>query len=234
MRRLAKDWLTYALVFTFGYFVACSSTNRSTVVTPTATTARMLSSTIRSTTIFPTNTGTQPVLASLFGFGAQVHSDATIANPSDLGQSFEVICTILNSTSGSLVGIHAKFGNSGLVPMMFPQADVSIGITNECTTTVTSVGADEKGVPSGFPIFHSGTVNNLVAYGVLLSGKEFRCLDTTNTSALQDNTFVRPYYDLAHDTIVLGSGTTQLSLACPVTIPPGDDVAEFSVQWIKG
>ncbi|MGA9390580.1 MAG: hypothetical protein WBV69_09055 [Candidatus Sulfotelmatobacter sp.] len=236
MSRLSKDSLAYTIVFAIGYFVGCSSgtTSHSTTITtgnPSATTARMLSSTIRNTATFPTNSGIQPVVASIFGSGPGVHADATIANPSGLAQSFEVICTIWGTNKPA--GIHAALGNSGLVPMMFPQANVSIGITNECTTTVASVGADENGVPSGFPIFLSGTINNLVAYGVFVSGKAFRCLDTTDTSALQDNTFVRPYYDLANDTIILGSGTTQLSLSCSVAIPPGDDVAEFSVQWVK-
>jgi hypothetical protein len=236
MSRLAKGSLAYTLVFAIGYFVACSSTtaNHSTTGTTgnsSATTARMLSSTIRSTAVFPTNTGTQAVVASIFGFDRGTHPDATIANPSALAQSFEVICTIWGANAPA--GLHAALGNSDLVPMMWPQANVSIGITNECTTTVASVGADENGVPSGFPIFLSGTINNLVAYGVFVSGKAFRCLDTSDTNVLQDSTFVRPYYDLANDTIILGSGTTQLSLSCAVTIPPGDDVAEFSVQWVK-
>ena len=237
MSRLAKDSLAYTLVFAVGYFVACSITNtsRGTIGSPTTVIPRMLNSAVRGNAIFPTNTGSQPVLASIFGFALAAHPEATISNPSDLGQSFEALCTNWGTTaSGSSVpGIHAGFGNSGLVPMLPPKSGVDIGVWNDCTAPLASVGADENGSPTGFPILHSGTINNLVAYGTLVSGSQFRCLDTTNTGTLQDNTFVRPYYDLAHDTVVLGSGTSQLTLACSISIAPGDDVAEIQVQWIK-
>jgi len=42
--------------------------------------------------------------------------------------------------------------------------------------------ADEKGNPTGLPMFLAGTVNSLVAYGNLTSGNQFHCLDTTNAS----------------------------------------------------
>ena len=236
MRRLSKDSLAYALVFVIGYLVACNSNTTKNSTNPSgnssAASARMLDSTVRNTAIFPTNTADQPVLASIFGFSSPVHRNATISNPSDLGQSFEVICVVAN-TSGQHAGIHAVFGNSGFVTLTAPTASVGVNMFQDCTTSIGSVGADENGSPSGFPILLSGTINSLVAYGTLLSGNHFRCLDTSNTSSVQDNTFVRPYYDLAHDAVILGSGTTQLALTCSVSIPPGDDVSQIKVQWIK-
>jgi hypothetical protein len=192
----------------------------------------MLNSTVRNTAIFPSNAGSQPVVASIFGFLSPAHPDATITNPSDLGQSFEALCTWQGANAS---GIHAQFGNSGLVPMLPARSDASIGIQNYCSVSasIASVGADENGIPTGFPILLSGTINNLVAYGTFVSGNQFRRLDTTNTGTLQDNGFVRPYYDLAHDAVVLGSGTTQLSLMCSISVAPGDDIAEIQVQWIK-
>lgn len=235
MSRLAKDSLAYTLVFAIGYLVACSTagttggTIRGTIGIPSAVASRMLSSTVRHTAIFPMNTGNQPVIASTFGFGWPVHQDATITNPSNLGQSFQVICAAWGNASG----IHAGFGHSGLVPMLPPQSNAGTVVYNDCTPPIASVGADENGNASGFPIILSGTINNLVAYGSLVSGNQFRCLDTSDTSALQDNTFVRPYYDLANDTVILGSGTTQLALTCSISIPPGDDVAAIQVLWVK-
>jgi hypothetical protein len=191
----------------------------------------MLNSTVRNTAIFPTNTGNQPVLASIFGLGLLVHPNATITNPSGLGQSFESVCAAWGS-SGSLNSIHAAFGNSGLVSLNF--GDSGIGAGGLCTEApLPSVGADENGKPTGFPIFLSGTINNLAVYGIFVSGNRFRCLDATNTAALQDNTFVRAYYDLAHDAIVIGSGTTQLSVTCTIPVPAGDDVQTVQVQWVK-
>jgi hypothetical protein len=225
-----KDSLAYAVIFAIWYFVACTGTTH--LVTKgqlSSPIPRMLNSTVRNTAAFPAGTTTQPVLASIFGFDLP-RPNATITNPSDLAQSFEVSCTDWN---WGATGLHAAFGNSGLVPIMPPRNDVSIGVTNDCTAPIASVGADENGNPTGFPIFDSGTINSLVAYGILVSGNKYRCLDTSNTSPLQDNTFVRPYYDLAHDAIVLGSGTTQLSLKCSVSIPAGDDVAEIKVEWVK-
>ena len=240
MSRRTKDALAYALVFAIGYFMACSRTSSTngggSVGSFSPSARRMLNSTVRSSAIFPTNTGDQPVLASVFGFGGSARPNATTTNPnpSDLGQSFEIECTYWPPVNGNyLPGIHATFGNSGLVPMLPPRSDISIGMQDDCSAPIASVGADENGNPTGLPIFLTGTVNSLVAYGNLTSGNQFHCLDTTNTSSVQDNTFVRPYYDLAHDTIILGSGTTQLTLVCSISIPPGDDLARIQVQWIK-
>jgi hypothetical protein len=95
------------------------------------------------------------------------------------------------------------------------------------------VGADEGGKPQGFPIILAGTVNTLVAYGDFVSGNRFRCVDTTNVSPLAGGPFSRAYYDLAHDAFVLGSGATQLAPTCSISIAPGDDVADFTIQWLK-
>ena len=233
MKRPTKDSLVYTLVLAIGYILGCSSTvNRSSIGNLQRKPApqRMLYSTVRSTAVFPTNTGIQPVLASIFGVGFRAHPNVAIANPSDLGQSFELNCGWY-----PVSGIHATNGNSGLLPMLDANLYVGTSGTAGCgnATPITSVGADENGSPTGFPIFQSGTINSLVVWGVFLSGNRFRCLDTSNIFALQDGTFVRPYYDLAHDTVILGSGTTQLSLACPISIPAGDDVGAIVVQWVK-
>jgi hypothetical protein len=236
MRRLTKDSLAYTLVFAIGYFVACSSTTKNitnSTGNSSVATARMLNSKVRHAAIFPTNTGTQAVLASIFGFDSPVNRHAAIANPSDLGQSFEVECYQWGTSPTPPLGIHAAFGNSGLVPMMDPRSDAGLAYYFDCSAPIASVGADENGHATGFPILLPGTINNLVAYGILVSGNNFRCLDTSNTSSIQDNTFVRPYYDLAHDAVIIGSGTTQLALTCSISIPPGDDVAKIRVQWIK-
>lgn len=98
---------------------------------------------------------------------------------------------------------------------------------------LTSVGGDENGIPQGYPIVLDGTINTLVMYGTFVSGKRFECVDTTDTSPLSDSSFVRAYYDLTHDAVILGSGTTQLLPTCNITIPSGDDVEEIHVQWLK-
>jgi hypothetical protein len=229
MSKLTKSSVTYTLVFCLGYFVACTGANTkgNTAGSLSAATARMLNSTVRNTAIFPTNTGNQPVLASMFG--SRAHADATISNPSALGQSYETVCSGWGASGTS---IHATFGNSGLLPLNFGNAGIEPG--NICAgPPLASVGVDENGTPTGFPIILPGTINNLAVYGVFLSGNRFRCLDTTDTTALQDNTYVRPYYDLAHDAIVLGSGTTQLTVTCSLSIPAGDDVQTIQLQWVK-
>lgn len=102
-----------------------------------------------------------------------------------------------------------------------------------CYENLASVGSKENGIQQGYPIIFDGTINTLVVYGIFASGTRFRCVDITNTSPISDGAFVRAYYDLAHDAIILGSGTTQLSPTCSITIPPGDDVSEIHVQWLK-
>lgn len=221
MSKFAKQSLSYTLVFCIGFLAACDSAK---VGTPNSLSAllRMLSSSSHRLAIFPTNTGNQPVLAAIFG--NQVNPQASIANPSQLAQSYDSVCDAFGGISGQ--GIHAALGASGLVEVNFRRG-------NLCTTVVSSVGADETVRPLGFPVILSGTINNLVVYGNFVSGNRFRCLDTTNTTSLQDNAFVRAYYDLAHDAIILGSGTTQLQVTCSISIPAGDDVQSITVQWIK-
>lgn len=155
-------------------------------------------------------------------FGAQSLPEAAIANPSQLAQSYESLCDAYGNSSS----IHAGLGNSGLVPLNFLGGNI-------CQPVLSSVGADEGGKPNGFPVVLSGTINTLVVYGRFASGNHFRCLDTTNVAALMDGAFVRAYYDLAHDAVVLGSGTTQLPVTCSITIPAGDDVQHLEVQWLK-
>lgn len=214
MSKRAKDSLAYTLAFCIGFLVACSS-SQMTGTNPLAAAQRMLSSSRHRPAIFPANTGNQPVVAALF---------ATVANPSQLAQSYDSVCDAFGLTPGQ--GLHAALGSSGLVSVNFLNG-------NLCTTIVPSIGADEKVRPLGFPVILPGTINDLVVYGNFVSGNRFRCLDTTNTSSLPDNAFVRAYYDLAHDSIILGSGTTQLSVTCSIAIPAGDDVQNIIVQWVK-
>jgi hypothetical protein len=223
MSRFAKDSLAYTLVFFLGFLVACGGSFMGGGPNNNASSSalRMLSSSSHRLAIFPTNTGNQPVLAGLFG--TQVTPEAAIANPSQLAQSYDSECDAF----GGSPGIHASLGNSELVEMNFRNG-------NLCTVVVPTVGADETVRPLGFPVILQGTINNLVVYGNFVSGNRFRCLDTANTSVLQDNTFVRAYYDLAHDAVILGSGTSQLSVTCSISIPAGDDVQSITVQWIKG
>lgn len=98
---------------------------------------------------------------------------------------------------------------------------------------LTSVGMDENGIPQGYPVILDGTINTLAVYGTFVSGNRFRCVDTANTSSLLDGSFVRAYYDLARDAIILGSGSTQLQPTCSISVPSGDDVSEIHVQWLK-
>jgi len=231
MRRVAKDSVAYTLVFALGYFIACNSASNVKLTSGegAGNYMRMMNSTVRHTAIFPTNTGAQSVLASVFSTPA-ARSDANITAPSNLGQSFESVCAAWGS--GATSSLHSTFGNSGLVPLNFGQSGISAG--NICSEApIASVGSDENGNPKGFPIFFQGTINNLAVYGILASGNTFRCLDTTNTSSLQDSTYVRAYYDLAHDAILLGSGTAQLAVTCSISIPAGDDVNVVQVQWVK-
>lgn len=184
-----------------------------TGTSPSTLIERMLSSSLHRPAIFPTNAGSQPVMAAMF---------ANVTNPSQLAQSYDSVCDAF----GNNPGIHANLGNTGLAEMNFLNG-------NLCTTVVTSVGADETVRPLGFPVVLAGTINNLVVYGNFVSGNRFRCLDMANTASLADNAFVRAYYDLAHDSIIVGSGTTQLSTTCSITIPAGDDVQSITVQWLK-
>jgi hypothetical protein len=223
MSRFAKDSLAYTLVFFLGFLVACGGSymgGGGTTNNLSSAVLRMLSSSSHRLAIFPTNTGNQPVLAGIFA--TQVSAEAAMSNPSQLAQSYDSECDAFGTTPG----IHAALGHSGLVEMNFRNG-------NLCTVVLPSVGADETAGPLGFPVILQGTINNLVVYGISVKGNRFRCLDTTNTTVLQDNTFVRAYYDLAHDAMILGSGTTQLSVTCSITIPAGDDVQSITVQWIK-
>ena len=222
MIKRAKECLTYTLIFCLGYVVACGDgkMNSPTNNVPVGAILRMLNSSLHRPAIFPTNTGNRPVIAS--AFGPQSFPEAAIANPSQLAQSYESLCDAYGNGSS----IHAGSGYSGLVPLNFRGGNI-------CQPVLSSVGADEGGNPNGFPVILSGTINTLVAYGTFVSGAHFRCLDTTNMAALTDGAFVRAYYDLAHDAVVLGSGTTQLPVTCSITIPAGDDVQHLQVQWLK-
>jgi hypothetical protein len=187
----------------------------------------MVSSDWRPVALAQSSTGVQSALAALlWGAGFSARSKATITNPSAVGQSYESDCA---NTMGPSPGIHGG-RYSGLLSITYRYAD-----WEPCSALewLTSVGADENGNPQGYPIVLDGTINTLVAYGTFVSGNRFRCVDTTNTTALSDGSVVRAYYDLAHDAIILGSGTTQLSPTCSITIPSGDDVMEVHVQWLK-
>jgi hypothetical protein len=233
MRKFAKESVIYTAVFCLGYLVACQSGSKSVVDTPTAAVPRMLNSNSRQAAIVQSGTNALPAMASLFGSGGSAPLAVTIANPSAVSQSYESTCYDFGNGSsggGNVNSIHAFWGNSGLVSMNY-----AFGTFGACyqPQLFNTVGGDENGVPQGYPVIIDGTINTLVTYGGFVSGKKFRCVDTTNSSSISDGAFVRAYYDLAHDAIILGSGTTQLSPTCSISIPAGDDVLYIAVQWLK-
>ena len=224
MFKRAKECLTYTAIFALGYLASCGdrTIGGGTAGGPSAAIPlRMLSSSLHRPAIFPSNTGNQLVLATALPL---VLPQATISNPSQIAQSYESLCDAYGPSATHT--IHAAFGSSGFVSLNFLGG-------NLCDPVLSSVGADEGSGPTGFPIILAGSVNTLVAYGTFASGSQFRCMDTTNVTPLPDNVFVRAYYDLAHDAIVLGSATTQLQVTCSIVIPPGDDVQHLTVQWLK-
>jgi len=236
MLKHAKQSLVYTAIFCLGYFIACGgggtvqSTSAGGGPTPTGTVPQMVSSDWRPVALAQSGTGVQSALAALlWSAGFSARSKATITNPSAVGQSYESDCAVTYLGGGGSPGIHRGL-YSGLLSIPYRYAD-----WEPCSGIewLASVGADENGNPQGYPVVLDGTINTLVAYGTFVSGNRWRCVDTTNTTALSDGSVVRAYYDLAHDAIILGSGTTQLSLMCSITIPSGDDVMEVHVQWLK-
>jgi hypothetical protein len=185
---------------------------------------------LRPVALMPSgNNGHSGFAAALWG-ASSASPNATIANPSAVAQSYESDCRNFSTANAPYVGIHAAFGNSGLISMTYAYATWGACIQSQA---LTLVGGDENGVPQGYPVVQDGTINTLVVYGTFVSGSRFRCVDTRNTSPLSDGSFVRAYYDLAHDAVILGSGTTQLLPTCSISIPSGDDVIEIHVQWLK-
>lgn len=234
MPRNAKESLVYTAIFCLGYLIGCGgggtvmSSSPGGGSTPTGTIPQMVSTDLRPIALARGSTNSHSAMAAfLLGAAFSARSKATINNPSPVAQSYESDCA---PTGGQPVGIHATFGNSGLLSMTYAYA-----LWAPCSALefLTSVGGDENGVPRGYPIVLDGTINTLVMYGTFLSGKRFECVDTTDTSPLSDGSFVRAYYDLANDAVILGSGTTQLSPTCSISIPSGDDVVEIHVQWLK-
>lgn len=234
MRRYAKESLIYTAIFCLGYLMACGG--GSTImsgspgggIAPTGTIPQMMSSDLRPIALVQSSTNARSVMAAfLSGASFSARSKASINNPSPVGQSYESDCA---PTGAKGVGIHSAFGNSGLLSMTYAYAYWA-----PCSDLewLTSVGGDENGNPQGYPIVLDGTINTLVMYGTFVSGKRFECTDTTDTSPLSDGSFVRAYYDLAHDAVILGSGTIQLSPTCSISVPSGDDVIEIHVQWLK-
>lgn len=224
-----KERVIWSVVFYLGYLAGCgiggNSTNKSGGSNPANTISHMLDSAGRPTAIFPPATTKQPVVAALFG----VHPDATIPNPSQVAQSYESLCFAFQNLNGSAgVSMHQAYGTQGLVSL-----DYGPGYGTICLGPLTGVGSDENGNPQGFPVILSGAINTLAVYGTFVSGSRFRCVDTTNVSPLSDGSYVRAYYNLSNDSIILGSGTNQLAPTCSINIPPGDDVSQIVVQWLK-
>lgn len=234
MRKAAKEWFAYATAVCLGYLIACGGGNTVMSGGPSAAVIpRMLSSNSRQAAIVQTSTTTLSTMASILATTPSARAAAAIANPSAVSQSYESTCYDFGDGSnggGNVNAIHAFWGSSGLVSMNY-----AFGTFGACyqPQLLNSVGSDENGVPQGYPVILDGTINTLVVYGGFVSGKKFRCVDTTNTSPVSDGAFVRTYYDLAHDAIVLGSATTQLSPTCSISIPAGDDVLYLAVQWLK-
>jgi len=229
MRRYAKETLSYIVVFCLGYLVACQGGSTGTSANPTGAVRQMVTSDRRPVALVQSSTNLHPALAAVLFGTRSVRPNATIANPSPVGQSYESDCSNFSSSGVTWGGIHAAFGNSGLVSIRY-----AYGQSGSCLTqAINSVGDDESGTPQGYPIILDGTINTLAVYGTFVSGNRFRCVDTTNSSPLSDGSFARAYYDLSHDAVILGSGTTQLSPTCSISIPSGDDVLEIHVQWLK-
>jgi len=235
MSKYVRESLVYTAVFGLGYLIACGG--GSTVTgnssggggnTSNVTIPQMMSSDWRPVGLARSSSNVRSgMLAFLLGAGFSARSKATITNPSAVAQSYESDCVPGGVASP---GIHSRFGTSGLISMAYV-----FSIINDCVDFewLNSVGGDENGNPQGYPIVLDGTINTLVMYGTFASGKRFECVDTTDTTPLPDGSFVRAYYDLAHDAIILGSGTTQLAPTCSISIPSGDDVVEIHVQWLK-
>jgi hypothetical protein len=234
MRSYGRESLVYTAVFCLGYLVACGSgggTGGSSSGGNTAGSIReMVSSDLRPVSIVQSSTGVQSAMAAFLPFMGKARRALTITNPSAVGQSYESDCRNFGPVSGPWTSIHAAWGNSGLISMQYAYA--TFGACGQAQP-LSSVGSDENGNPQGYPVVLDGTINTLAVYGTFASGKRFECVDTTNTSPLSDGSFVRAYYDLAHDAIILGSGTNQLAPTCSITIPSGDDVSEIHVQWLK-
>ena len=102
-------------------------------------------------------------------------------------------------------------GDSGLV-----STNHVFGLYGACLQPQAqpSVSSDENSSPQGSPIIFWRDLQYLAVY-------------------VSDGSYVRAYYDLAHDAALLGSGTTQLAPACSISIPAGDDVAKIAVQWLR-
>ena len=233
MRQYARESFICTVMFCLGYLVACQS---GSTVTKGSSVGSNSSGTItqmimgrgfRPVALTQNGNSGHPAFAAAFWGADSVHPNATIANPSGVAQSYESDC---GNTGGTSPGIHSTFGNSGLLSVTYAYA-----FWGPCSSLkeLTSVGGDENGNPQGYPVVLDGTINTLVMYGTFVSGKRFECVDSTNTTPLSDGSFVRAYYDLAHDAVILGSGTTQLSPTCNISIPSGDDVIEIHVQWLK-
>lgn len=231
MTNYSKTLLLGILIFCVAYWLGCGGGSRNLLTTSPTGVSRMLLSRRHYTAIFPNNAGNQPALASLFAL------QTSPSNPSPVAQSYESYCGAysLSPRGGGSVStsMHAALGNSGLVAV-----DILGGNGGVCGPVLSSVGVDEGTnvpgyLPQGYPIILDGTVNTLVVFGSFNSGNRFRCDDTTNRSPLSDGTYVRAYYDLAHDAILLGSGTTQLAPTCSISVPPGDDVQLMWIQWLK-
>ena len=231
MRQYARESVICTVMFCLGYLVACQSgssvTKGSSGNNSNGTIAQiMMGRGFRPVALTQKGSNGQAAFAAAL-WGAISHPNATSVNPSAVAQSYESDC---GNTGGASPGIHSTFGTSGLLSVTYAYA-----FWGPCDllTQLTSVGADENGNPQGYPVVLDGTINTLVMYGTFVSGKRFECVDTTNTTAISDGSVVRAYYDLAHDAVILGSGTTQLAPTCNISIPSGDDVIEIHVQWLK-
>lgn len=129
----------------------------------------MVSSDLRPTALAQSSTNVHSTMAaSLIGTGFSARSKASITSPSAVAQSYESDCAPI---AGKTPGIHATFGNSGLLSMTYAYA-----LWAPCSSleSLNSVGGDENGTPQGYPIVLDGTINTLVMYGAFVSGKEIR------------------------------------------------------------
>lgn len=153
-----------------------------------------------------------PVEAALF---------ATVATPSQLAQSFDMICTKVNTipTTGSLLPIPGTVGN-------------------DCDNAVTQPLHPSTDGQGGKATYFDGTLVDLIVTGKTASGATFQCRDITNSLAVLDNSITQPYLDpFAHRVLILNqapNGTvTTAPFVCNGIGTDGDAVASIEVQFVK-
>lgn len=138
-------------------------------------------------------------------------------------ESFEADCDWIATRR---MGLHAAMGTTGLAPLNIPANSGLCG--NHLAGSMPSLLI-------GQPTTFSGTFELFVAYATTVNGMTLRCVDTTNQTSVTDQVKYLPYYDLAHDQLILVNVSTQtpITMSCAFTIPSGDDIASIEFRWAK-